>query len=215
MREQHLCQLSSARVDTLGNNATIEQDQRQTAFALLGEGLPDDGIRHEISRLVRQIVPLDVNALRPDPLQVGREPGKNRIDTRAADTGRTTHRRIEHVKSQHDEDPLSDRFCRKPVPRAIAARADRQHHQHLHQNADDCRERGARTRTEQGHDRGNRELEDTAGVNPRARRYRAAGVSIGSGLKYLRWNHSETVTRLISTGTSTSGPMTAAKASPE
>ena len=32
--------------------------------------------------------------------------------------------------------------------------------------------------------------------------------------KYFFWNHNATLTRLIKTGTSTSGPITAAKASP-
>ena len=33
--------------------------------------------------------------------------------------------------------------------------------------------------------------------------------------KYLRWNHRDTFTRLMSTGTSTRGPTTAANACPE
>ena len=43
----------------------------------------------------------------------------------------------------------------------------------------------------------------------------AAGTGASVTPQYLRPNHSATLTRPISTGTSTSGPMTAAKASPE
>ena len=43
-----------------------------------------------------------------------------------------------------------------------------------------------------------------------------SGAGVGAGIaKYRRWKYSETFTSPISTGTSTSGPMTAANAAPE
>ena len=44
------------------------------------------------------------------------------------------------------------------------------------------------------------------------RLYAEASLTLDGGAKYLRWKNNATFTRLISTGTSTSGPITAANA---
>jgi hypothetical protein len=98
----HSRQIVAGWVRAPADHRAIEQDERETFVPVLPERFLDDLVCRKCLGLLRQVVPLDGDALVRQPMQIGGESNQGRINVGTAYAGRAAHWGIEHFYFSHD-----------------------------------------------------------------------------------------------------------------
>ncbi len=98
----HVGQFLASGIASLTDDGAVQKDQGKTAVSVLSQRRLHGWVSGVGLRLLGQIVSLDNQSLPRQPMEIRREADQRGIHARAADSGGTAHRRIEHFQFLHE-----------------------------------------------------------------------------------------------------------------
>jgi hypothetical protein len=79
----------------------VQDQERQAPVTVTLQRVFHQRVRHECLRILCEVKAGDAHALRHEPVHICSKRGEQRVDARATDPARATHRRIKDIEMRH------------------------------------------------------------------------------------------------------------------